>query len=183
VRPLRLLLFALLLALAGTLVWRALLPDYGNISDAERLDKVLSMYRDYARNFPKVEGISAQEALAAYEEGSAVFVDVRAPAERAVSIIPGAITTEDLLAAKAADPAAYAGKTVITYCTISYRSGVLAEEWLERGGPSVRNLEGGLLAWLHAGGPLTKPDGTPTKRAHVFGATWDLAPHGTTTVY
>jgi len=183
VRPLRLFLFALLLALAGILVWRALLPDYGSMSDAERLDKVLTMYRDYARNFPKVEGISAKEALAAYEEGKAVFVDVRAPAERAVSIIPGAITTEDLLAARTADPAAYAGKTIIVYCTISYRSGVLAEEWVERGGPSARNLEGGLLGWLHAGGPLIKPDGTPTKRAHVFGATWDLAPHGIATVY
>lgn len=179
----RLLLLALPLALVALLVWRALLPDYGRMDDAARAARVLAMYAEYAREFPEVSGISAAEAVAAFEEGSAVFIDVREPGEQAVSTIPEALTPDGFLAALAADPTRFAGKTAIAYCTISYRSGVLAADWQRQGGVAVRNLEGGLLAWLHAGGPLAGPDGTPTSRVHVFGATWDLAPRAVATVY
>jgi len=178
-----LLLLAVLLAVLAALAWRAMLPDYGNLSDAQRAARVLAMYRDYAREFPGVEDISATDALTAFREGRAVFIDVREPGERAVSTIPGALTPGDYQAALAADPARFAGKIAVAYCTISYRSGVLGEEWRTGGGPAVRNLEGGLLAWLHAGGPLAAPDGSATDAVHVFGSTWDLAPRGIKTIY
>jgi len=63
---------------------------------------------------------------------------------------------------------------VIGYCTISYRSGKLAESLAPRG-ITMLNLEGGLLAWVHAGGKLFDRAGE-TRRIHVYGRKWNLAP-------
>jgi sodium/bile acid cotransporter 7 len=70
---------------------------------------------------------------------------------------------------------------VIVYCTISYRSGILARELLARG-VAVANLQGGLLGWVHAGGPVADAGG-PVARMHVYGRKWDLAPLSFETVY
>lgn len=53
-----------------------------------------------------------------------VLVDVRAPAETAVSMIPGAVTK----AAFEQAAAHYAHHTVVAYCTIGYRSGKYCQE-------------------------------------------------------
>lgn len=166
----------LLTATAGT--W--LLGGRGGAApsdDAGRLARIEAMYAGYAKEFPGLPDLGAARALALFKRDGAVFVDVREPAERAVSVIPGALTLEEFLA----DPARAAGRPVIVYCTIGYRSGVAAERLRARGVPAV-NLAGGILAWLHAGGPLVA-DGKPTDRVHVYGAQWDLAPSACRGVY
>jgi sodium/bile acid cotransporter 7 len=39
------------------------------------------------------------------------------------------------------------------------------------------NLRGGLLAWVHAGGKVYDANGE-TRRIHVYGRKWNLAPNG-----
>lgn len=170
----------LLVAVALKLGW---LPDHGALTDAERRDKALAMYDHYSRDFPGVAAIEPKEAILLHERGQAVFVDAREPREMAVSIIPGALPEDAFLAALAHDPEAFSGKTVIGYCTISYRSGLLAERLAERHGFAMLNLRAGVLGWLHAGGPLAGPDGRPANRVHVYGASWDLAPRGVESIY
>jgi sodium/bile acid cotransporter 7 len=51
-----------------------------------------------------------------------------------------------------------------------------------RRGVDVLNLEGSVLAWTHAGGPLVR-DGVSTKRLHVYGRRWNLAADGYETVW
>ncbi|EPR43695.1 Rhodanese-like protein [Desulfovibrio sp. X2] len=185
-KRLRFLLLLAAFAVAAALLAREhLSPDYADLDDTRRLTMAMAMYRDYAKDFPAVPDISAGRALYLQEAGKAVFVDLREPREREVSVIPGALTPPDFLAAWRQDPARFAGKTVVAYCTISYRSGEWIRDLEADGGkaPEVENLAGGLLAWLHAGGPLAGPDGRPTRRVHVYGAKWDLAPRGFTTVY
>jgi sodium/bile acid cotransporter 7 len=145
--------------------------------DEERLERVHAMYADYRRDFPEVPDISPEAALDLHSRGEALFVDVREPEEQAVSMIPGALTAE----AFQAHPERYRGRTVIVYCTISYRSGILARELLARG-VAVANLQGGLLGWVHAGGPVADAGG-PVARMHVYGRKWDLAPLSFETVY
>ncbi|EPR35433.1 Rhodanese-like protein [Alkalidesulfovibrio alkalitolerans DSM 16529] len=159
------------------------LPDHGALSDAERRAKALAMYDHYAREFPGVAAIEPEEAILLHERGQAVFVDVREPREMAVSTIPGALSEDGFLAALAHDPEAFSGKIVIGYCTISYRSGVLAERLAERHGFTMLNLRAGILGWLHVGGSLVGPDGKPSNRVHVYGASWDLAPRGIESIY
>lgn len=160
-----------LFALFGVVTYSAVLafarPPNNN---PERLARVNDLYRNYAKAFPDVKSITAEKLLASLD--GFVLIDVREPKEQAVSMLPGAITKE----AYEADAETYAGKPVVTYCTIGYRSGMYARELTKRG-VDVANLEGSLLAWTHAGGPLVRR-GEPTRELHVYGRQWDLAAVG-----
>ncbi|MBI1355612.1 MAG: hypothetical protein GC160_14840 [Acidobacteria bacterium] len=138
-------------------------------SDAEAQVQIRRMYEDYRADFPAVEGVSAAEALRLADEDAAVFVDIRTPEEQAVSKIPGALTAEQF----ESDRESYRGRLVVAYCTIGARSGKYAKQ-LQADGFDVRNLEGGVLSWTHAGGPLVDDHG-PTPRVHVYGSRWNLA--------
>ncbi|MCB9664606.1 MAG: rhodanese-like domain-containing protein [Alphaproteobacteria bacterium] len=127
------------------------------------------MYAGYKKTFGDVPDVTATEAQALLADGRVLLVDVREPQEREVSTLPGAVTPDEL----AAHPEEAEGKVVVAYCTIGYRSGQWAKEQREKG-LDVRNLAGSVLAWTHAGGPLVH-DGEPTRKVHVYGATWNLA--------
>ena len=148
-----------------------------SLSDAEKRQEVTSMYADYREDFPGIEEIDPEKALKLLEDLDVVFVDVRKPEEQAVSMIPGAVTSEVFLA----DTERFRGQRIIAYCTISYRSGKLAAK-LNRKGITMVNLKGGLLGWVHAGGPLVRGN-LPVTVLHVYGRKWDLAPVGIETVY
>ena len=118
--------------------------------------------------YPDAPTISA---AAAVELGSKLtFVDVRSEAERAVSIIPGALRLDQL-------PAAATGQVVIVYCTVGVRSGAATEDLITRGF-QARNLRGGVLAWTAEGGAMVDASGKPTRRVHVYGKPWAKLPKG-----
>ena len=144
--------------------------------DAARLAKMESMYEGYRSEFEAVPEVTATELKGMLEGGDIVLVDARAEAERAVSIIPGAISKE------AFDPKAAEGKVVVAYCTIGYRSGEWAEAQRAEG-VDARNFRGSVLAWSHIGGPFVTPAGEPTNKVHVYGALWDLLRNDYTSVY
>lgn len=148
-----------------------------SLNDAEKRQRVAAMYADYREDFPGIKEIDAEAAIALLSDPGVVFVDVRKPKEQAVSMIPGAITDTQFM--DQLDQ--YRGKRVIVYCTISYRSGKLAAK-LQKKGISVTNLKGGLLGWVHAGGPLAQQN-QPVRKLHVYGRKWDLAPDTIETVY
>ena len=141
------------------------------LSDSVKRQKIEVTYADYRESFPEVEDISAEQALLRLKEGlKTIFVDIRKSSEQAISMLPGAITGKAFLK----NPEAYADHLVIGYCTISYRSGKLAQK-LKKKGIRMVNLRGGILAWLHAGGKIYK-NGQPVNRLHVYGKKWELAP-------
>jgi len=140
-------------------------------SNPERLAQIEEMYAGYAAAFPDVPALTPRELLSRQAAGEDwVIVDVRPEPERAVAMLAGAVTREQV----EANPAAYAGPNVVAYCTIGYRSGLWAEEMAGRG-LLVHNLAGSALAWSHVGGAFEDADGAPTQRLHVYGPLWDLA--------
>jgi sodium/bile acid cotransporter 7 len=147
------------------------------MGDSKKLARIDELYRGYRKEFPGVGEIEPQEAMRLLQEGRAVFIDVREPKEQAVSMLPAAVTAEEFLK----DPGRYSDRVLIGYCTISYRSGKLAQQLAARG-ITVLNLRGGILAWAHAGGSLRDRDGE-TRRVHVYGRKWDLAPQGFETMW
>ena len=167
-RPTR---FVAVLATALTAATTATCAPAGE-SEAERLERLQDMVDQTRREFPDVEGIDAATALTLARSDAVVFVDVREEVERAVSTLPGAITLDQFRAASAD----HAGKTVVTYCTVGVRSAQAARE-LAREGHDVRNFEGSIVAWTHAGGELVGPDGA-TRRVHVYGSRWNLIADG-----
>jgi sodium/bile acid cotransporter 7 len=144
-----------------------------SLSDAQKKEHVYAMYADYKKDFPAVTDISPQQAMALLKKDEIVFVDTRKPAEMKVSMLPHAITQNEFLK----HPEKYAVKTVVGYCTMSYRSGVFAREMAEKG-MTIRNLEGGILAWTLEGGKVYDENGEVTNRIHVYGKKWNYAPAG-----
>lgn len=108
------------------------------MSDPERRERIDALYQKYRRKFPEVEEITAAELLADLEAGrELVLVDVRKPEEQTVSMIPGAIAQEEFERRQEM----LRDKTVVTYCTAGYRSGLYAKE-LQKKNWNVLNLEG-----------------------------------------
>lgn len=142
-------------------------------SNATRFEQINAMYQEYRKDFPEVNEITPQGVVDLQKSGKLVLVDVRAPEEQSVSMIPGAITVEAFEAAMET----YRDKKVVTYCTIGARSGVYANT-LRQKGFNVSNLKGSLLAWTHAGLPLKDASGNDTKRVHVYGKKWNLVADG-----
>lgn len=141
-----------------------------DMSDAARRAEIEALYHDYKKEFPDVQDIEPAEAMQLLQEGKALFIDVREEKEQKVSMLPSAVTEKEFLK----DPYRYRDRTLIGYCTISYRSGKLAESLRARG-ITLLNLKGGLLAWVHAGGKVYDRNGE-THRIHVYGRQWDLGP-------
>lgn len=140
------------------------------LTDAQKRSTVYEMYAEYKKDFPKVTDISPGDARSAFAKGQIQFVDVRKPEEIRISTLPGAIDRETFLR----DKRLYRDKAVVAFCTISYRSGLFAQE-MAREGVAVQNLTGGILAWVLEGGQVFD-EGGASKRLHVYGPKWDLAP-------
>jgi sodium/bile acid cotransporter 7 len=147
------------------------------LSNDQKKEIVYRLYETYKeKDFPRVDDISPRDAMALVATQTAVFVDVRKHSEMEVSTLPGAISKKQFTG----DPDRYSDKTVIAYCTISYRSGLFAREMTSSGFP-VYNLRGGILAWTLEGGKVFDAEGE-TRRIHVYGDEWDYAPAGYETV-
>ena len=138
--------------------------------DAEKRAEIERLYEGYRTSFPSVEEISPSRAMELMQRGKALFVDVRDSEEQGISMLPGAVTDEAFV--KELDK--FKDRTVILYCTVGYRSGKLARRLAGRG-MTLRNLRGGIRAWVHDGGRIYDHKGE-TRRIHVFGRKWDLAP-------
>lgn len=120
------------------------------------------------------------------EDNNILLVDVRTEPERQTSMIPGAISLDKL--PHELPP------TVVTYCTIGYRSGLEARRLLDsqQSNPNwkgeIYSLDG-ILAYshtpnttlivpatgettheVHAFGPMWKPCANPDYQAQVYGA-------------
>lgn len=147
-------------------------PGEPALSNAQKKELVYKMYADYRKDFPGVTDISYREAFELLKKDDVVFVDTRKPDEMEISMLPHAVTQKEFMN----HPKQYSDKTVIVYCTISYRSGIFAREMAKKG-IIVYNLTGGMLAWTLEGGKIYDANGE-TKRIHVFGTKWNYAPAG-----
>ena len=141
-------------------------------TDAEKKKTVYEMYEGYKKDFPAVQDMTPQEAMSLTVEGRVVFVDVRKPAERKVSKLPYSVTKEEFMK----NPSKFKSKSIVTYCTISYRSGKFAMN-MEKKGIRMYNLKGGILAWVLEGGKVIDENGQTT-RVHVYGEKWNYLPEG-----
>ena len=139
---------------------------------AQRID---ALYQEIEADVINAPAISAQAILR--EVPAPIWVDVRSAHEREISGISGAISIAEL------PTALKAGKRpVVVYCTVGYRSG-LAVLALKKQGIAARNLRGGILAWLAAGGQIVDASGKQTRKVHVYGKSWAVVPDVFEAVY
>lgn len=121
-----------------------------------------------------VQTIETETLRAAVQHGDSklLVVDVRSPAERAVSVIPQAIERERFETMRRDQDPALHDRHIVTYCTVGARS-YLAAWRLQREGLQAFNYADSILGWVHAGLPLTTPAGQPTQDVHPY---WMLMP-------
>lgn len=155
-------------------------PPDNLLSQNERRERIEELYREYRQDFPEAPEVDVEELVRMRrdKDQDVIVVDAREPEERAVSIIPGAISKDQFQEAEDE----YKDKTIVAYCTIGYRSGQLVEE-LRAKNLDAYNLKGSILAWTHAGQPVVDPEGSETKRVHTYGRRWALLPDGYEAVY
>ena len=160
----------LAILVAGGLVYY--LTGSQHALDSKKYEKVLTLYMSHKKKFPDVQEVSPREAMELANTGKVVFIDIRNANEQSVSRLPGAITIDRFLQ----DLAAYQNFIKIGYATIGLRSGIIAQELHQKEVP-LYNLQGGLLAWVHAGGKVYNKE-AETHRIHVYDRKWDLVPDG-----
>jgi rhodanese-related sulfurtransferase len=156
----------------AVILWTGCTVQPAPINDEAKRATIDAMYEEYRTDFPDVPEITAEDLVEALAAKEITLVDVRSKKERAVSMIPGAITID----AFEEDRETYTRNRIVAYCTIGARSGAYAES-LRAAGIDAANLRGSILAWAHTGQPLENAEG-PTKRVHVYGAKWNLLPSG-----
>ena len=62
--------------------------------------------------------------------------------------------------------------TIVTYCTVGYRSGRAAASLEKRLGRPVYNLSGGIIKWFNQGGQVIDSFGRLSDSVHPFNADW-----------
>jgi len=132
--------------------------------------KIEKLYSEFQHLFPAIQTINADEVNKRNPVEKAVIVDVRTPAERKVSFIPGSISQTEF----EKNNTKYKGFKIIAYCTIGYRSAQFAQT-ITTLGFEVYNLKGGILSWVNSGLPIVDANG-PTRKVHVYGRKWNLIP-------
>ena len=123
---------------------------------------------DIERALPDVPQVQADTALA----NDPLILDARTPDEFAVSHLPGALRVDpeaSAAAVLAVHPEA-ATRPVLLYCSVGWRSSVLADR-LRAEGIDARNLKGGVFGWRNEKRPLVR-DGIPTGDVHPYDAAW-----------
>ncbi|HKP96061.1 MAG TPA: rhodanese-like domain-containing protein [Fibrobacteria bacterium] len=163
-----------LLCCAAALLLAALSPAQ-TPSLTEKLEGRLRIAIIKATKDLDVPLIKAAELKAILEDTNLVLIDVRQPREQEVSMLPHALTTAGF--AEKFRHGIPAGKRLVVYCTIGYRSGKYALE-LAKQGIKAENLEGGVLAWSFAGGKFLVKDAqggwSGTHRIHVYAPEWNI---------
>ena len=124
------------------------------------------------RQFPDSPGIQTNELNDKIQNNQNVFlVDCRRPDEYSVSRIPNATnihfkcSDEDL---KSALEDLDENVTIVNYCSLGYRSGVMTKRILDLGLDNVSkervyNLEGSIFKWAQEERPLIDNKGQTTK--------------------
>lgn len=142
------------------------------------IEKMNALYQQSKAQFPEVPEISANELIERLEKEDIILVDNREKSERAVSMIPGAISVREF----EENIKRYANDTVVVYCTIGERSGHRSKK-LRKQNINALNLKGGVLAWAHAEGTFVDSQGETTNKVHVYGSKWDLLPEDYSAVW
>ncbi len=119
-------------------------------------------------DYPDVQHISIDTFTEEYASNT-LLIDVREPAEYAISHIPGAI---NLTHAEAiADYIKTQDKPVVVYCSVGYRSAAIARELAQYGVHNVSNMQGSIFAWANEGRELVDENGV-TDKVHPYDEHW-----------
>lgn len=119
---------------------------------------------------PEVPWVTGDELVRwIAREPRPLLLDARTEAEFRASHLEGAMRVDPDRPNVATLARPTAGRKVVIYCSVGWRSGDVAAALREAGWREVYNLEGGLFAWANAGRAVVGED---APLVHPFDATW-----------
>lgn len=125
--------------------------------------------------FPEVKRISTGELadwLTNTKREKPLLLDVRTRAEFEVSHLASAHQIEPGSAPpRNSWPKT---KTIVTYCSVGYRSAKFARKLREAGYENVLNLEGSIFRWANENRPLVESNGRATDKVHPYNRVWGM---------
>ncbi|MEL7021907.1 MAG: rhodanese-like domain-containing protein, partial [Bacteroidota bacterium] len=62
--------------------------------------------------------------------------------------------------------------TIVTYCSVGYRSERIGEQLQKAGYSDVRNLKGSIFKWINEGYEVVDRKGNPTTEVHGYNEKW-----------
>ena len=172
--------------LSGTIKWRLLLgaalllPLCIGLGSCRGVDWFL-LKRTLHSKFNDISWITTEQLasrLAEKDRPPPVLLDVRTPAEYEVSHLKGARQVDPKADAGSAAKGIAKDAPIVTYCSVGYRSGEMAERLRAAGYTRVQNLEGSIFQWANERRPLVRGEGERVTRVHPYNAVWGrlLAP-------
>ena len=140
---------------------------------ADAVKELAEFHLSIEEKFEDVVHLKAK-ALATMDSENIVLFDVRETAEYEISHLPNAIQVSPDISRD--DFLKLFGdmigqKTVVFYCSVGYRSSVLAEDTQNGIRTPVYNLEGGVFNWHNQRRQLVNQSG-PTDYVHPFDQHW-----------
>jgi rhodanese-related sulfurtransferase len=130
--------------------------------------------KDIRSKFPTVKHISTEELQTWLNaEGTArpVLIDRREREEYDVSHLPGAFPANDVEEAVKIIEKEGKDMPIVVYCSVGYRSSVLARQLGKEGHTNIYNLEGSIFKWANEGRPLYRGD-RQVHVVHPFNSQW-----------
>jgi rhodanese-related sulfurtransferase len=106
--------------------------------------------------------------------GNIYILDTREEEEYLVSHIPGAIPVGFNQFESTVFDSIPKDASLITYCSVGYRSEKIGKRLEKMGYSNVRNLYGGIFAWKNAGMSVVSPSGETTDSVHTYNRSWSL---------
>ncbi len=129
------------------------------------------MIRERFPEVPQVSTAELGEWLQTPGKALPLLLDARTSEEWAVSHLPGALlaTSEDqaLVELQSAEQ----NHPIVVYCSVGYRSAVLARQLIARGFTNVHNLEGSIFAWANEGRPVYQGE-REVRQVHPYNKVW-----------
>ena len=120
--------------------------------------------RDIRNKYPDIKQLHTNELyswLSGPKSESIYLIDARAKKEYQISHISGA---KNIPYNKPDSP-------IVVYCSVGYRSSILAKKLQESGFKEVYNLEGSIFKWANEGRPLVREQ-TTVHKVHPYNTRW-----------
>lgn len=119
-----------------------------------------------------VDTMLVEELRSRMDSNEVVVLDAREKKEYEVSKIPGAhhIGYNNFKKSNVKD---FPRDTmIVVYCSIGYRSEIVARKMEKMGFENVHNLYGGIFEWKNNGNEVEGEDGEATEKVHTYDQFW-----------
>ncbi len=134
--------------------------------------EVISDIRNKYPDVKQLQTAELQSWLSDHKRGPIFLIDARAKEEFHVSHISGAMNipynskgpAKFLTNIKPVNP-------IVVYCSVGYRSSILARKLQTLGYKEVHNLEGSIFKWANEGRPLVQGQ-TTVNKVHPYNTRW-----------